>query len=134
MIKYQDGYKYQLYEDYVHYFPESFPQMPLFENDYCMSLSNDKLIIFKGYAWDGPSGPSLDTQNFMRGSLLHDCLYELMRDGVIPRSCKEAADRELQRVCIEDGMTKLRAWYVYQGVKMFGRKSTIEDKPILRAP
>jgi hypothetical protein len=35
----------------------------------------------KGYAWNGPSGPTLDTRNFMRGSLVHDALYQLMREG-----------------------------------------------------
>ena len=37
------------------------------------------LIIKRSYAWDGPSGPTIDTKNFMRGSLVHDALYQLMR-------------------------------------------------------
>ena len=37
------------------------------------------LTINKGYAWDGPSGPTIDTKSFMRGSLVHDALYQLMR-------------------------------------------------------
>jgi hypothetical protein len=31
------------------------------------------LNILEEYCWDGASGPAIDTQNFMRGSLLHDC-------------------------------------------------------------
>ncbi len=134
MIKYQDGYKYQLYEDYVHYFPSDFPTLPLFENDYCLCLGNAKLVIFKGYAWDGPSGPTIDTNTFMRGSLVHDCLYELMRERRIPRTMKEVADKELKRICLEDGMSSLRAWWVYKGVSMFGKQSTIQEKDIKVAP
>ena len=38
------------------------------------------LTIRKGYAWDGPSGPTIDTKDFMRGSLVHDALYQLLRE------------------------------------------------------
>ena len=42
-----------------------------------------KLTIKRGYAWDGPSGPTIDTKTFMRGSLVHDALYQLMRLKVL---------------------------------------------------
>jgi len=35
------------------------------------------LCIREGYSWDGPSGPAIDTVDFMRGSLVHDALYQL---------------------------------------------------------
>jgi len=69
---------------------------------------------FKGYAPDGPSGPTLDTANFMRGSLVHDTLYQLMREGLLNHNLpREAADRILQSLYREDGMLALRAWWVY---------------------
>jgi hypothetical protein len=83
-------------------------------------LKNDGVLeIGKGYAWDVPSGPSIDTLNFMRGSLMHDAFYQLIRMEKIPYSYKDYADRLLQKICIEDGMSKFRAWYVYQAVKRF---------------
>ncbi|MDH4027916.1 MAG: hypothetical protein OEU95_03680 [Nitrospirota bacterium] len=89
-----------------------------------LKLNKDGMLeIGKGYAWDGPSGPTIDTLNFMRGSLLHDALYQLIRMEKIPYSCKDHADRLLQRTCIEDGMSKFRAWYVYQAVKWFGAEA-----------
>lgn len=75
------------------------------------------LTMKKGYAWDGPSGPTIDTKNFMRGSLVHDALYQLMRNGQLAPQWREGADQELRRICREDGMNRFRAWYVLQGVR-----------------
>lgn len=94
------------------------------------------MFIKSGYAWDGPSGPTLDTKNFMRGSLVHDALSRLMRAGHIPESHREHADRLLQKICIEDGMSALRAWLIYKGVRFSGQSSAMRgnDRPILLAP
>lgn len=85
--------------------------------------ANGLLIITEGYAWDGPSGPTIDTLNFMRGSLVHDALYQLMRKEAIPLRYKEFADLLLKRICLEDGMSNFRAAYVYLAVKLFGGRS-----------
>ena len=79
-----------------------------------------ELDILEGYCWDGPSGPAIDTQNFMRGSLLHDCLYQLIRDGYIIPSYRKTADIFLFKICREDGMSWIRGVWVYLGVRMFG--------------
>ncbi|MEE4112301.1 MAG: hypothetical protein V2I40_05760 [Desulfobacteraceae bacterium] len=81
------------------------------------------LQIAKGYAWDGPSGPTIDSLNFMRGSLVHDALYQLIRIEEIPPRYKEYADLLLKKTCLEDGMSNFRANYVYQAVKLFGGSS-----------
>ena len=91
-----------------------------------------KLIIRKGYSWDGPSGPTIDTKNFMEGSLIHDALYQLMREKILPQSAKDRADETLREICIRDGMSKFRAWYVYKAVKHFGASSAKPD--LLKAP
>ena len=91
----------------------------------------------KGYAWDCPSGPTLDTRNFMRGSLVHDALYQLMRESLLDHTIhREPADRILQSLCREDGMTALRAWWVYQGVRLFGNPASdpAQQRPVLWAP
>jgi hypothetical protein len=56
----------------------------------------------------------------MRGSLVHDVLYQLIREKHLPLSYRDKADRLLQQMCKEDGMWAIRAWYVYQGVSTFG--------------
>lgn len=95
------------------------------------------LHVDRGYAWDGPSGPAWDTPTFMRGSLVHDALYQLMREGHLPASrYRDDADRELKLVCVEDGMIALRAWWVYRGVRLGGGPSARGDggKPTEFAP
>ena len=133
-IKYRDGYKYQLAEDY---------QVPLIyspENDICtkyIKLSKlGELQIKEGYAWDGPSGPTFDTPTFMRGSLIHDALYQLVREEYLPLSWKNKADRELERICIMDGMNKIRAKVIYKAVQKFASFacSPKNNKPIITAP
>jgi hypothetical protein len=92
-----------------------------------------KLTIRECYAWDGPSGPTLDTLTFMRGSLIHDALYQLMREGFLDHvRDRKAADEILRAICIEDGMFKMRAWIVYRGVRMGGGKSARPRGPSKR--
>lgn len=121
-ISYTDGYKYQLDADYS-VLVEIKPGTPIV-TEYIQLDADGVLSIKEGYAWDGPSGPTIDTSNFMRGSLIHDALYQLMREGKLDHNTwREAADRELQRACKEDGMSPFRSWYVYHGVRLFGDPS-----------
>jgi hypothetical protein len=102
-----------------------------------VTLSPDgTLFLASGYAWDGPSGPTFDTPDFMRGSLVHDGLYQLIRERHIPMDpYREQADRLLRAHCIEDGMSGLRAWYVYQAVRLRGDDSLkAKDRPLRVAP
>ena len=132
MIKYKAGYKYQLAEDYEIQ-TSARPERPCIL-DYCKLFPNGMLYIRKGYAWDGPSGPTVDTKSFMRGSLVHDILYQFMYHELLPYSFKKAADKELVRICKEDGMTGTRRWWVYQGVKFGGDPRPSKIKKILTAP
>jgi hypothetical protein len=73
----------------------------------------------------------------MRGSLVHDALYQLMRERRLDEETyREPADRLLQKMCKEDGMSAPRAWWVYQAVHFFGQPSAdpANDKPVIRAP
>ncbi len=130
IIKYKDGYKYQLAEGY-HVKVSIFPASQV-RHDFISLSPLGFLSIRKGYAWDGPSGPTIDTKNFMRGSLVHDALYQLIREGLLPLSERENADAELRRICLEDGMSAVRAWWVFQGVRIFGdtAAATPEREPI----
>ena len=95
--------------------------------------ANGTLTIRKDYAWDGPSGPTIDTDTFMRGSLVHDCLYQMMRTGQFKLEFRSFADLALRKICEQDGMMKLRAWWVHKGVSWFGEKnarpSSTGDRP-----
>jgi len=115
------SYKYQVMHDYtiqidLKPFKRVRPKVARF-----LSFSPKGLLTIKMYyAWDGPSGPTVDTRDFMRGSLVHDALYQLMREGVLDYKVhRQRADEILRELCLEDGMCKFRAWYVYQAVHLF---------------
>ena len=119
IISYKGGYKYQLRETYT-VFISIKPPMPIL-TQYIDLYTNGRLVIKEGYAWDGPSGPTIDTQTFMRGSLVHDALYQLMREDYLsPITYRKEADKILKKLCLEDGMWSIRAWWVYWGVRFFG--------------
>ena len=125
-IHYQAGFKYQLVYDYWGQIDIMLPQDITFT---WFSISKTgEIKVKRGYAWDGPSGPTIDTKNFMRGSLVHDALYQLMREQKIDIDHRDEADRLLRQHCREDGMSVLRAWIVYLAVKWFGKKSALPDE------
>lgn len=128
-----DGYKYQLVESYsinTGIIPDIAINTPFISLD-----TNGYLTIRQGYAWDGPSGPTFDTKNFMRGSLVHDALYQLMRRGYLNIDTnRNKADRLLKHICKEDGMSSLRAWWVYQGVHAFGKSAASKPRKQSTAP
>ena len=135
-ISYKKGYKYQLVETY-HDKIDIRPDDQDIRTDYIELTTEGDLTIKKGYAWDGPSGPAIDTLNFMRGSLVHDALYQLMRGGYLDKDeHRDPADRLLQDMCKEDGMSALRAWGVYLGVHLGGDPSAdpANKKPTVKAP
>ena len=127
IIKYKDGYKYQLAETYS-VKVGVFPSAPV-QHEYISLSQHGFLTIRKGYAWDGPSGPTIDTKNFMRGSLVHDALYQLIGEGLLSMNDREQADKELRRICLEDGMSEARAWWVYKAVRLFGSEPASNPEP-----
>jgi hypothetical protein len=132
MIKYCSGYKYQLRDD-VHiqtYIEQSRDiRTPLVE------LRSDGLLTIKRFfAWDGCSGPTIDTMTNARAGLAHDALYFLIRVGLLPRSFKVDADLLLERLMIEDGELPLRAKYYWLAVDLFGGNALRGTKKIIVAP
>jgi len=133
IIEYGSGYKYQLRKEYQ-IDVGIIPKLP-FTVAFLRLDDSGRLTISAGYAWDGPSGPTIDTKNFMRGSLVHDALYQLMREGYLPPNCKGAADKLLRKMCKEDGMSSLRAWWVFVAVDKFGKDSSKRQlAPVFTAP
>jgi hypothetical protein len=131
MLKnYKGGYKYQLTKKYTCELQAPFTNLA--ESDWINIHPNTMLLlatgssgratltIKKGYAWDGPSGPTYDTDSFMEGSLVHDALYQLMRNNKIPPTGRKHADRLLYKLCRKDGMSWFRAKYIYHAVRLFG--------------
>ncbi len=133
VIRYKSGYKYQLAETYYIFTGIRIP-CEIVEPFLCMSRAGG-LYISSGYAWDGatcfPDLPSI-----LRGSLVHDAIYQLMRLGYLPPECRKPADALLYRCCLEDGMLKPLAWAVHRAVRLAGAAaaSPKNAKPLLEAP
>ena len=104
-----------------------------------LELNESGLLRVKtGYTWNGASGPTFDTKSSMRGSLLHDCLYQMIRLKKIPPSYREHADKLLETVCLEDGMWKIRAHCWEKAVRWFAwmcaKPGSEKPEEILCAP
>jgi len=104
-----------------------------FEEEYFVFVQGF-LVVRVGYAWDGASGPAIDTPSFMRSSLIHDVLYQCHRQGLIPRDYRPISDRILKDVSKEDGMSWIRRQWTYGAVRVFGYWSARTPKKIIRSP
>lgn len=122
-------YKYQLVEDYRIKTEVEIPEGVRTLYGWLNMSKGGHLTIKKGYCWDGPSGPTFDTDSFMLGSLVHDAFYQLIREMKLPMSYRLKADRLLRELCLADGMSKVRAWWVYWGVRAGGKKAA-KPRPI----
>ena len=134
-IAYNDGYKYQTKVDF--HLSIDIKLTAVIDTDYIVMDEKGQLTVKKGYAWDGPSGPVFVTKSFIRGSLVHDALYQLMREGRLDRHAwRESADKLLWAICIEDGMWRVYAWFVLQGVRLFAdiAADPADNRPVEYAP
>lgn len=132
-IKYRSGYKYQLAES-----SSTVIGIRTAENistPFVLLNTDGILIIKQGYAWDGASGPTIDTKSSMRGSLVHDALYQLIRLGLLPESFRLRADEEAYKIWREDGMNPIRAWIWRFALNKFAAPAAkVGDRAVLVAP
>lgn len=119
-MEYTAGYKYQLNGD-IRFSIPSLAQYAGYLSYHLAILDGGDLLIKKGYASDGPSGPTIDTPSSMRGAFVHDALYQLIRLGVLPMSYRSTADQILKEICIMDGMWIWRAEMWEKGLADHGK-------------
>lgn len=123
-----NGYKFELMK-YEHTVLKGvFPDTPT--NHVWCWINKNNLFVRENYAWDGATGPTWQDSKNKRGSLVHDALYQLMREGHLGFGYRKLADQELIRICKEDGMSGFRAWYYMLAVRTFGSFTVkLSDKP-----
>jgi hypothetical protein len=133
-MKYKQGFKYQLVED------ETFTTR-IFVNekittDFIQLRRGGMLTVKSGYAWDGPSGPTIDTRNSLRGSLFHDAAYQLLRQELLPARWREEIDEQFGKFLRQDGMSSIRSYWWVRELKNFGGSAAAPRnvKSVLIAP
>jgi hypothetical protein len=97
-MKFSEGYKYQLEEDFIIKTSIFHPSKDNIVTPWIILFRSGKLFIRKGYAWDGPSGPTwdwLDNKSVMTPSLVHDALYQLIRMERLDPGYRDYADEVL---------------------------------------
>lgn len=119
------AYKYTLAEPYL--FETQWLNAPEIHTQYIQLNQHGQLHISKAYSWDDASGPMPDFTSIMRGSLVHDALYQLMREQHLDLSFRAAADRLLFEICLADGMNPILAHWVHFCVRCFGKPQAQND-------
>ncbi len=92
-------------------------------NRYLSLTKNGELLVSTGYAWDGASGPTFDTDDAMYAALVHDALYQCIRLGALDRSARVQVDRLFRAHLKTDGMPLWRRNLWYWFVRKFGASS-----------
>ena len=124
-MKYSEyKYKFKVEENFSIELPFKIPD---FVHPYASS-KDGILSVKKGYAWDGASGPIINTRDTLVASLVHDVLYQAMRLNLI-KSSKEnrmIADKNFFEILKMNGVNSIRRKVWYFAVRLFGKKSTIK--------
>ena len=149
-IKFKEGIKYQLYES--KFFCTGIAPPGPIKTEYLTMDETGGLYVKAGYAWDGPSGPAIDSKAMMPASLIHDAIYQLMREEWLPPHCRDHADRlfrEFYKQAADrkrpsnkwlamawDAMTAVRAAYTFHAVDKFASSAAnpANRRPVLTAP
>lgn len=88
-----------------------------------------------GFAFDGASGPVIQTKSILRRAAEHDAKYRLMREGLLDAEANQPiADEEFREGLVLDGTMSTRAEVFYIAVHELGKKSTEGGNPIEEAP
>ena len=117
-------YKFKVEENFSIELPFKIPD---FVHPYA-SLKDGILSVKRGYAWDGASGPIINTRDTLVASLVHDVLYQAMRLNLIKSSKenRQIADKNFFEILKMNGVNSIRRKVWYFAVRLFGKKSTIK--------
>ena len=114
------SYKYQLVEEFKYNTDVTDNNINL---PYIKLNKEGGLTVAQNYAWDGASGPTIDSPSSIRASLVHDALYQLLRMELLTQDHVIIADKLFRKMLKEDGMSSFRAWYWYRGLRLANGKA-----------
>jgi len=121
-LKYSGGVKYYTRDD--EWFTTTiYPDQDII-TEYIELYKNGEMLIREGYAWDGPSGPTIDTDNSMTPSLGHDALAQLMRLELLDQKWRLTSNEDFYLWLRKRGMWWIRAKFWKRELDKFGGPST----------
>ena len=135
-LLYTTGYKYRLEQDFFWLLPDSLTPEKPFEIDHISIFDFGVMQIKRGFAWDGATN-AIDTKSVMRGALVHDALYKSIRCGFAAHlgesveKVRAMADGVFREICLLDRMSKIRAAYMFDAIRIFGAKAA-EPRKVFR--
>lgn len=115
-------YKYRLLQDIDGWvdFQHLVLERPI-HTDYCSLYPSGRIVGRKGYAWDGASGPTIDTASSMHCSLDHDILWQMIEEGLLSNEWYPVSNDHLEDQGERDGMWTIRAKAWNFSVSYIGR-------------
>lgn len=129
-VIYWDHVKYQLARDFRVHLPsyggEVFRERPIHTRAIRL-WADGTLEVLRLWAWDGASGPTIDSRKTRAPSLTHDALYWLLRQGHLPGMLRYDADRVFEEMLNDTGMWFVRARVWYRAVRMWGGAAALPD-------
>lgn len=88
-----------------------------------------KMIIYSRYAWDGATG-GVNFKGNRLAVLVHDAIYQLIREGLIDVSLKAQSDKDLRDMMISEGSWRFVANFFYFCVSRFGNAFATKKKKV----
>jgi len=85
-----------------------------------VSYTDGELLIDREFVWDGVTGMWINESAAMRGSLVHDAIYHLIRECGIDDSNAKIADDLLYQFSREDGVSWTLAQIMHYTTKYLG--------------
>jgi len=127
-MKYSAGYKYQL-KGNVLVQTRLRPTTPAIIQGFIFLGGDGKLFIYNSYAWNGATcAPDFDGNRL--AVLVHDALFQLIQEGLLPDDSFKECNEELRDIMISEGAPRLIAELFYFGVSGFGKKFYKKKTPV----
>jgi hypothetical protein len=132
VLRYWAGYRYVVAEEIT---VPTLVRGWAAQTTHCRLFADGRLVIGRGYPWDGNSGPLPEWDSTRLASLVHDVLCDMINAGLLPMELQPLADQEYYRVAVARGLWWRVARAVMLAIRwyMTGKADRRATRPILEA-
>jgi hypothetical protein len=115
-VYFKEGYRYQTTRWVI--VKTKIATGELICTEWFILLPDGWLLARPGYAWDGASGPAINTLNWRLPSLCHDVLCQAIAMGRLSALWADEVHAEMHRLLLKKHMNPVRAWYSREAVEI----------------